>query len=372
MALLSQFQPQQWTVKLNWTVKLVGALAALLAAAFLAAALLAAALWAAAAQIEGAPPKIDEPSMARQAPRTARQAARTALQFDSRGGILLAGSQMGVEGLTRDQIVDFVIPTELEQVLSIQFSPDQTKLAIAGGRPAIKGTVEIWSWPQRERLAKLEGHTDTVNDVQWLAGGDQLATASADHVLKIWDVASSSARRTLRGHSGPVLAVAISPDQRWLCSASADHTIRVWRTADWTLRRTLNNHLDIVHDLEFKQQREPTGHMSLASSSDDGTVRIWYPEIGRMVRIIRNDHPVLCLAYRHDGVCFGSTDGCVRINRQGVETEVVYRSETPAWVVSMTAAPAQQDPHAVARAHETHRVSIVAGLSDGRIEWLDE
>src|SRR4030095_13415269 len=54
---------------------------------------------------------------------------------------------------------------------------------------------------------------------------------------------------------------------------------------------------------------------SCASASDDRTVRIWQPEIGRMVRIIRQHRaPVFALAYAPDGqsVFSAGKEGIIR------------------------------------------------------------
>ena len=58
------------------------------------------------------------------------------------------------------------------------FSPDGRVLAVAGGTPAVSGIVELWSWPNRERLGQLDGHQDIVaRERDFFAGRDQLAPA---------------------------------------------------------------------------------------------------------------------------------------------------------------------------------------------------
>ena len=59
--------------------------------------------------------------------------------------------------------------------------------------------------------------------------GQLLASASHDHTVKLWEVASGREVRTLTGHSSNVLAVAFSPDGQLLASASDDNTVKLWQ-----------------------------------------------------------------------------------------------------------------------------------------------
>lgn len=56
-----------------------------------------------------------------------------------------------------------------------------------------------------------------------------LATTSADHTVKIWNVANNfSLCRTLTGHSGWVWDCSFSADSAYLVTASSDKTSKLW------------------------------------------------------------------------------------------------------------------------------------------------
>ena len=286
-------------------------------------------------------------------------AAVTSLAFAPENRLLIRGSQEGIVALDREGDVKWQLSTELDHVLSLEFSPDHSQFAVAGGSPGISGVVELWSWPQREQVGKIGEHADTVNDMAWHDGGQVLVTASADNTIKVWQAKSGQLLRTLQGHSGSVLALAVSPDGQWLCSASADHTIRVWKTSDWSLRRTLNNHLDQVHDLEFRPAPQANGHPVLASASQDATVRIWYPDIGRMVRIIRLGHPVQTLAYDASGTLYcGTNANLISIGEDG-KPKTLRSVKNNAWFISVAAAQISDLSQ-----------DVVCGTSDGQTIWL--
>jgi WD40 repeat protein len=75
--------------------------------------------------------------------------------------------------------------------------------------------------------------------------------------------------RTFKGHQSSVMAVAFSPEGRILASSSRDGTIRLWIARTGDLERTLADHTADVYAVAFSQD----GAL-LASGSGDKTIKL--------------------------------------------------------------------------------------------------
>jgi WD40 repeat protein len=74
--------------------------------------------------------------------------------------------------------------------------------------------------------------------------GKQLASASADETVRLWDAVTGAALWTLKGHRHLVGSVAFSPDGKQLASASPDATVKLWDAATGAALQTLEGHRD--------------------------------------------------------------------------------------------------------------------------------
>ncbi|NJO18321.1 MAG: hypothetical protein HC877_22090 [Thioploca sp.] len=89
-------------------------------------------------------------------------------------------------------------------------------------------TIRLWKANTGEPLAQLEGHQNSVVDVNFSPSGQYLLTASRDNTARLWHIDSGKVIAILSGHETAVTQAIFSPDGQHIFTASEDKTVRRW------------------------------------------------------------------------------------------------------------------------------------------------
>lgn len=201
-----------------------------------------------------------------------------------------------------------------DEVRCLAFSRDAKLLATGSA----DHTVRLWQIPDGQLLKTLEGHKGPVNGLAVSPDGRVLASAGKDGVAFLWRLPGAETAVKLKGHSQRILCLALSPDGRVLATGGADATIQLWGVPRGNSLATLDGHAGGIVDLAVTADGQ-----TLASASVDCTVRLWGLPGGKLLWTLQGhrgdeNDAVLCLAMSPDGTILASGGTDWLINLWGV------------------------------------------------------
>lgn len=242
---------------------------------------------------------------------------------------------------------------------SLAFSSDPSLLVAANE----DGLVRVWDTREAQTRFELRGHESRVWAVTCSPDGRWTASASDDLTVRLWDMSSGVCRHIMRGHVDWIRSVAFDAESRLVASAGEDGKILIWDVASGICLTTIQSgmprvfsvafygggsrlaaggaahaiHLFSVHD--GSRIGELLGHeawltsvipvdaATIASCSEDGTIRLWDLARSECSATFDADSDVWCGAHcgRWGSFLGGTEDGMLQrwnIGSQVCETEV--------------------------------------------------
>ncbi|MEM9491273.1 MAG: WD40 repeat domain-containing protein, partial [Myxococcota bacterium] len=229
---------------------------------------------------------------------------RYKLAFDSAGDRLLSVGRDGgvhVHSLTSGSAR--LLGSHRGRVHDIAVSSDDRLVVTAGA----DGMVAVWSLTTDD-MRPLRGHNGAVTGLALAPDGHSLMSNSADHTVRLWDLRSGDHRVLDRDSHGAIRCLAMYPDGGLAAWSGSDHSVRLWNRSDGQIHH-LTGHGRPITALLFS----PDGSQLVSLATSDRVAMVWNTgdRSGRAL-----DLPgALAASFRPDGQTLATTseDGTTRL-----------------------------------------------------------
>ncbi|KAL1445340.1 hypothetical protein MTO96_029240 [Rhipicephalus appendiculatus] len=160
--------------------------------------------------------------------------------------------------------------------------------------------------------ASIPGHEEAVLVTAFSPDGRHLASGSGDTTVRFWDLNTQTPHHTCKAHKNWVLCVTWAPDGKKLASGCKNGQIFLWDPESGKqLGRPLAGHKKWITCLCWEPLHLNAECRALASSSKDGTVRIWDTTLAQ-TRLTLSGHvqSVTCVRWGGTGLIYTASQDC--------------------------------------------------------------
>jgi WD40 repeat protein len=195
---------------------------------------------------------------------------------------------------------------ELSPVWAVEWSPDGTKIALAGGPPTCTKDIDdgfavyILDANTEQIQQKLSGHSCTLYSIAWSPDGTKLVSSSIDGKAKVWDTQSGKLLSTTKEFTLGRGKVVWSPDGTKIANVWVeDFRFEIFNPTNGEKIRAIGvTGAGVIASVAWS----PDGSKIAADSGDDNLIRIWNPSTGQLIASLSgHSAEILDLMWSPDG-----------------------------------------------------------------------
>ena len=172
------------------------------------------------------------------------------------------------------------------------------------------GVVHIWNIYDGSSVRNLTGHTQWVNTLLYIPSISRLATGSVEWTIKIWDPSNGALINTLTSHTNVIVSLILLPNGD-MASASMDNCIKIWDVTNFNCKNTIS----LVSSSTAYKTMLRLQNGNVATGDSDSNIIIWRPIDAMLIqKLVGHTLQILSLAQLPNGdLASGSSDQTIRI-----------------------------------------------------------
>ncbi|KAL4517529.1 hypothetical protein Ndes2437B_g06758 [Nannochloris sp. 'desiccata'] len=185
------------------------------------------------------------------------------------------------------------------------------------------------------QVARLDGHSDYVRALAVSPSShDVWATGGYDHICKIWDARTQGSTISMN-HGAPIESLAFFPSESMLVTAGGAY-LCCWDlySGGRLLHKFAAHQKTVTSVLVQRAVSTPSsdGSLRILSSSLDGHVKVFDPEVFKLTHASKYPSPILSLAVAPDNSSFavGMADGTLSLRRRRQQKILQESATAPA------------------------------------------
>ncbi len=223
----------------------------------------------------------------------------------------------------------FTFHGQSNYISMLAWSPDGHEIASASG----DGSVQVWNAHTGNVSRIYKGHTGDVLAVAWSPNGQEIASGGLDTTVQVWNVAAGQRLLTYRGHSDAVFSVAWSPDGKYIASASQDGTVQVWDATNGQSRLHYGSHPLRGFPPPWNSVAWSPNGKELALGGEGDAVVLDFPAGKEVGEYGYNGGSIHAICWSPDSsyIAFGGTDSTVQVwavaTRQNIYTYQGHKTD---------------------------------------------
>ena len=211
------------------------------------------------------------------------------------------------------------------QVVSVQFSPDGSKIATA----CPDGSCIVWNATDGSKVSQFVGESLGFCEVVFSPDGERIASGTFEGLIKVWDINNGKPLMTLVGHYETVSDLDWSPDSARIVSSSADQTVKIWDARLGKPQQDMHSRASDSNNFIYS----PDGAY-FASSTLDGKTRIRNALTGEDQFTVEGH----CVNYSPDGqkIIVGTGDGKLQVYQANNGDEILSWQGSSSLIASVS------------------------------------